>query len=731
MFHLTPPDNFTELPPLALLEKGCDIMSPFLRQYQLNAVHESIKATLRTTEPLLLEVPTGGGKSWICVGMAFLMKYLFARAGHENRKTLIICPSGPLVEQNAEKLKRCQANVSIFCATLQIKETHGDIIVASPLSVGNALDLFATLNIGCLIVDEAHENAKTGKLIAQALRKVNPYLREFGMTATPYRTKEKYIYKRNTYDDLPENPPHLAIDPHYGELIYRIMGDQLVEAGYLAHMVIVPTNYHYTTSLLKMNGDKFTTESERRVFISEQQNNVILDDMLKLTRDCKSVMIFCQNILHANQIAELLDKKSRRPNGERIKKIGRIGMIHSGCDEKQSRTDRNDFGAGKIKYLISVRSMTTGYDNERVDGIVTLSSTESPGLYGQITGRGRRLPHDDRRLKKTHCKLFDYGENVLTHFPDGDLFNPKILPVGEPRSATRPLLTATCPRCQTPNISMETKWVEPLALAGFTPDPYGYFVDQKGQHLCCTLSLQPVAAFHQGRCQGLVQAGQDPDAMSRCSHRWHHRLCDACGVLNGASDSVCRECQSPLTEQRNKEERAPFFSGQTEREETEESPVLQHYVLQRGRVVNDTIELRLKRKNDQAYLQAKVDLDVVLPPRPRFTPEGIVIEPKKTLSFPLYFDDGPFASPKSLQRKQLLIKALYGEDLPLEALKTRLPTHKLTKIDFFSTASSQGAVFYDCLDVKSRLIQVEGPASLSHHGSDSQVGEPQSTVVMT
>ena len=66
----------------------------------------------------------------------------------------------------------------------------------------------------------------------------------------------------------------------------------------------------------------------------------------------------------------------------------------------------------RLKYLVNVNVLTTGFDAPNVDCVVLLRPTASPGLYYQMVGRGFRL-HPD----KTDALVLDYGGNILRHGP--------------------------------------------------------------------------------------------------------------------------------------------------------------------------------------------------------------------------------------------------------------------------------------------------------------------------
>jgi len=72
----------------------------------------------------------------------------------------------------------------------------------------------------------------------------------------------------------------------------------------------------------------------------------------------------------------------------------------------------NAFKAGKLKYLVNVNVLTTGFDAPNIDCVALLRPTMSPGLYYQMVGRGFRL-----HPSKSDCLVLDYGSNIVRHGP--------------------------------------------------------------------------------------------------------------------------------------------------------------------------------------------------------------------------------------------------------------------------------------------------------------------------
>ena len=81
----------------------------------------------------------------------------------------------------------------------------------------------------------------------------------------------------------------------------------------------------------------------------------------------------------------------------------------------------DDFRKGKLKYLVNVNVLTTGFDAPNIDCVSLVRPTMSPGLYYQMCGRGFRL-----HPGKQDCLVLDFGGNVLRHGPVDQVKPPNV-----------------------------------------------------------------------------------------------------------------------------------------------------------------------------------------------------------------------------------------------------------------------------------------------------------------
>ena len=96
-------------------------MNYTLRPYQQEAVNVSINWVRKHSEPCLLGLSTGAGKSLICAELARIL------VGLSKKKILCLCPTAELVEQNYEKYILTGNEASIYSASIG-KSLRHDVV---------------------------------------------------------------------------------------------------------------------------------------------------------------------------------------------------------------------------------------------------------------------------------------------------------------------------------------------------------------------------------------------------------------------------------------------------------------------------------------------------------------------------------------------------------------------------------------------------------------------------
>jgi DNA repair protein RadD len=467
------------------------------------------------------ELPTGAGKSWICVAIAAACRRLTYFYTKEVVRSLVLTPSGELSDQNCDKMIEAGLEAGIVSASLDREEVDKDIVVGTFQSVANKLDeILEHGPIGSVIIDEAHEDYKVAREIVAKLQQHHPNLRVIGLTATPYSKANGYIYRQNLYDKWPEWTSEFTREPRYKYLFFRISADRLIAQGYLIPGVIGVIAQDYDTDKLKMVNGEWTKESVEQVFGRKQGNmtKAIIKDVKVKTKELKSVLIYCQNRALMREALSFLPRTqaaaidSHTPKEERAEIIAR-------------------FKAGKLKYLVNVLALKRGFDAPRVTGIVLMMASESPAKITQILGRGTRLCPE---IGKREFLILDYGRNIRRLFPDGNIFNP-VVRVGR-QQIEGPVITikVTCPTCAHINN------FKPVELSeGMEIDTHGFIVDTaSGQHVLNEDGDR--VPGHVGiQCTRYIR---EAEGARRCDFHWSYNECIHCDEPLAANETVCPKC---------------------------------------------------------------------------------------------------------------------------------------------------------------------------------------------
>lgn len=488
-----------------------------LRPYQQAASDAAVEWMRRSVEPAVIEAVTAAGKSHVIADMALRIHDM------TGKRVLCLAPSAELVIQNREKLIATGTPASMFSASAGAKDLRHPIVFGSPLTVKNRISRFQD-GYAMVVLDECHGISPTVRGIIDEMRAGNPNLRVIGLTATPYRLGSGYIFRQ--WPDGTVNDDTRAREPYFTKCVYRITGPDLIAQGYLTRPVIGETGAeHYDTSALAVNSrGQFGAGAVDRAYHGHgRKTAAIVADVVARSRDRMGVMLFAATVRHAEEVMASLPPDlsamitGDTPKGERASIIAR-------------------FKARRIKYLVNVAVLTTGFDAPHVDVIAILRKTESVGLLQQIVGRGLRL-HDDKR----DCLVLDYTDNIETHCPDGDLFAPEVK-AGKGGGDSEGL------KCLCPDCGYENRFPAKPDTLEYAKDANGYCLDLTGRRV--ETEWGPLPGHFGRRCWGMVQAG--PGKLDRCGYRWTSKECEQCGAANDIAARYCVECKGEIVDPNEK-----------------------------------------------------------------------------------------------------------------------------------------------------------------------------------
>jgi len=459
-----------------------------LRPYQQEAVDATLRHFRRSRNPALIVLPTGAGKSLVIAELARLARGRVLGLAHVRE----------LVEQNHAKYLGYGLTAGVYSAGLNRKDMDEKVIFGSIQSVARADDRFFE-NFSLLVIDECHrvsldQDSQYAEVIGR-IRGCNPQICILGLTATPYRVDTGWIYRFNHRGHLHTDEPRF-----FERCIYELTLREMIEQGYLTPPVQIDApvaSYDFSSLELPPGSETYNCDQVEALLKDQARiTPVIVQNIIDLAHSRKGAILFTSSVQHAKTVLQHL------PRDDSALIIGDTPGA-----ERDALIER--FRARKIKFLVNVSVLTTGFDAPHVDLIAILRPTESVSLYQQIVGRGLRLFEG-----KADCLVLDY-----TGVPH-DLFSPQL-------SDRRPIPDAVpvqvpCPKCSHVNDFWGLK------------DENDELVEHFGQ-----------------KCKG---ATIDPKTgeIIPCGFRYRFRICDSCGAENDTSARICTACSIVLIDETTK-----------------------------------------------------------------------------------------------------------------------------------------------------------------------------------
>ena len=451
-----------------------------LRDYQINSVKATVNHFRKKNVPAVIVLPTGSGKSLVISEIAKIAK----------GKILVLAHVKELVEQNHQKYCSYGLDAGIYSAGLSKKETSQQVTFGSVQSIAKNLHDFSYA-FSLVVIDECHRvsndtNSEYQKIIRH-LSSQNPNLKVLGLTATPYRMDQGWIYRihrpsneirwissENSTDEKP---------PFFHECIFELNLITMIQRGYLTPVKIIDAPIaQYDFNLFE--SPELVIKQQKRA------TALITTQIIEMARERNGVMIFAATVAHAKEIYQYLPVESSAIVLGDMSNRARDSVIHA-------------FKNRQIKFLVNVSVLTTGFDAPHIDLIAILRPTESLGLYQQIVGRGLRLFPG-----KENCLILDYAGNTY------NIYNPNIS-TPKPNSTSSPV-QIKCPVCD----HLNHFWGQ--------VDDNGHIIEHYGR-----------------RCQGLVEhEGQE----QQCFYRYKFKLCPECQQENDIAARCCHECQTILVD---------------------------------------------------------------------------------------------------------------------------------------------------------------------------------------
>ena len=360
-----------------------------LRKYQEDAVNLTYQWMSLNDGNALIVLPTGSGKSLI---QAKIVDDVLTH--WPDQRIICVTHVKELISQNHAELLGLIPNApaGIYSAGLGRREKDAQILFCGIQSVYNKAQDLQRCNL--LVIDEAHllADAQTSmyRQFIDSLKRINcGHLRVLGLTATPYRTNS---------GSLVESEGSL-----FDAISYEIGLLDLINQGYLSKLISKRTVTQLdTTGVAVRGGDYVPGQLEAAVDV-DATTQAACDEIIYFGKGRKGWMVFGSGVKHCKHIAEALAARG----------IAVECIFGETPKEVRDRVIR-DFKSQKIRCLVGVGVLTTGFNSKHVDLIAMMRPTKSAGLVVQIVGRGTRLSPE---TGKTDCLILDFSGNLAYHGP--------------------------------------------------------------------------------------------------------------------------------------------------------------------------------------------------------------------------------------------------------------------------------------------------------------------------
>jgi len=361
-----------------------------LRDYQAAAISATWEGmrTYAGQNPCIV-LPTGAGKSPVIATLC--------RDAVQNwmGRVMVVTHVKELIEQLKSTIIEWYPglDVGVYSAGLNARCVDNQVVIAGIQSAYKRAGEFGRRHL--TIIDEAHlipehEDGMYRQFLAE-MSALNPNHRVVGLTATPYRTGAGEIC-------APENI--LNYESYRAEICGLIAG------GYLSRLQNDKAAFTANMSqCAKARGDFAAGEMEN-IFNNLNDNDRAVRQIADCLETRTAGLVFCSGVKHGATICQMLNDCGVSSS-----------FVYGEMDSKERAKSLDNFQKGRVKCLVNVNVLTTGFDATHVDLVAVLRATTSPGLFYQMCGRGFRL-----HPGKEDCLVLDFGGNIARH---GSLDDPQ------------------------------------------------------------------------------------------------------------------------------------------------------------------------------------------------------------------------------------------------------------------------------------------------------------------
>lgn len=391
------------------------------RPYQISQV-ENVIESLSINRKVLLQLPTGGGKTWEFAMIA--ERYV----RNTEKAVLIIVDRVELLSQAYATINDRGIRPRIINADTKHYQV-ARVYISMIESLVGRLDLFT--NVGLVIIDEAH--------VANFNKAHSIFLEELiiGVTATPISSSKK-------------NP----LNRYYNDIIVGPQISELIDDGYLCKNITkCPKEI---VDRAKLSYDKMTGDFNEKSMAQEfTLPKLVVNPVNQYIKFCenfecgKKTIVFNVNKEHSKKVDQAF----------RLMGFNSRHLDSDASDEVRAETLKW-FRENEDAILNNVGLFTRGFDEPTIANVIINFSTLAITKYLQCCGRGGRIIDDyfinknqhlyPYKLKhKNYFQIIDLGGNAVSGLGDWSddrnwkfIFNNPEIP-GDGLAPTK-----ICPNCE-------------------------------------------------------------------------------------------------------------------------------------------------------------------------------------------------------------------------------------------------------------------------------------------
>jgi len=325
-----------------------------LRPHQV-AANAAIRAALKSGSNPAAQLATGTGKSLIIADLASDADFTI----------WVLTHSQELVKQNADTYQRYTGHEpGIVCSGLGRADYRSPVIFGTIQSVINPALRGDMTTPNLIVVDEAHRvSHKTGEQgMYGKLFEHFPRAQRVAMTATAWRTDNGLIYgagKQFWFDSC----------------CFKYTVPQGVADGWLSPLVGVETEVQLDLEGVSVGDDFNQTEAGDRE--STEWLRACAHTILQVASKRKHIAVYCPSVAAAMRAGNMIHEVT---GWKADALFGSMGKYDRDATLRKFKT-------GETRVLVSVDTLTTGFDFPELDCLVCLRPTVASNLWVQMMGR--------------------------------------------------------------------------------------------------------------------------------------------------------------------------------------------------------------------------------------------------------------------------------------------------------------------------------------------------------